>query len=260
MGRGAGVALIGAFVLLLADPAAAQLDFVEGACEIRSISGDVQVDGSTITLTDTQMEAAVSEAAIVRFHDVGFIVKGSNEIPGTVVATIAATGTGKKSQTTDAVAFTSQTTVTDPDGLPDTDDESATPMIIATGLPDTTWVAQGPAQRFSIVGSDLKIRLLFGLVDVDVPCKPGALPVEFAVAQTGGTTTTTTTTTTSAPSTTTTAPPTTTTTAAPTPTTTAPPNNQLPHTGPVRTAVMIVVGVLLLDLGYLATSATRRVG
>ena len=201
-----------------------------------------------MTLTNTRMEVAVSDAAIVAFHGVGLLAKGENVVPGTVVATISASGTREREQTTNRVDFTASSTVTDPDGIPGTGDESAAVMVVDTALPDTVWSGLGPAQTFSIVGSDLELRLFFGVIEVDVLCTPGALPVEFA---TTGSSTTTTTTTTAAPTTTTTA----------APTTTAPgPPSPLPTTGPVRTAVMLVTGLVLLDLGYLAASSTRRVG
>ncbi|NIU21539.1 MAG: hypothetical protein GWN79_21815, partial [Actinobacteria bacterium] len=77
--------------LMMTAPAAAQSDAEEG-CEIRSIEADVVVDATTVTLTNTRIEAVISEAAVKRWHDLGFLVAGVNSIPGTIGTTIAAAG------------------------------------------------------------------------------------------------------------------------------------------------------------------------
>lgn len=268
------MALVGAIVLVTAAPAAAQAETVDGVCEIRSTEADVVAEEAAVTLTNTRVEAVISEEAIVRWHDVGLLEAGENLVPGSIVTTVAATGVLEGSQTTDAVEFAATTTVNDPDGRPATADETATPMVVTADLPDTTWTPSGTAQGFSIVGSDLRLRLFFGVISVDVACSPGALPAQFA--STGAPTdppplvegviynvpplwlpisgyADLTTTTTAPTSTTTATDPTTT-----DPTTTpSGPSGPLPHTGPALTIVLVIGGLLLLDLGYFSLSATR---
>ena len=75
-------------------------------------------------------------------YNAGVLTTGTNTIPVTNIHTqIAATNTVEGTQTTDNAASMATTTITDPDGTPDTGDETATPGTLSVTYNDQTWTA-----------------------------------------------------------------------------------------------------------------------
>jgi hypothetical protein len=203
---------------------------------------------------------ALPGTLFVAGYNLGLLQVGVNNIPGTIRTIIEGTNTTQGAQTTATVNVSVTTTITDPDGLPGTGDESATPATVTVNYPAQTWTA-GASGTISFRqdtipfgpgtgGSVLVTAVIGGFLNVQFRCNPGTVtPPDPGVitltdpAATFATTTITTGPTTTAPTTTapTTTAPTTTapTTTAPTttaPTTTAPTTTAPTTTAPTTTA------------------------
>jgi hypothetical protein len=204
--------------------------------------------GAQFQLTNITQSVSLPGAIFVAGYNLGLLQVGVNTVPGTVVTTIEGTNTVEGTQNTSTEAVLLTFTITDPDGVPGTGDETATDATINVTYDDQTWTA-GPAgaiefredtvtpQSATVAGIRVTATI-GGFLTVRFGCNPGVVlpgPPEviqlidpapsFAstVSETPTTTTTatTTTTTTEPPTTTTTTePPTTTTTTEPPTTTT----------------------------------------
>jgi hypothetical protein len=97
--------------------------------------------GGTLTLSGIHQNLAVPPAIFVAGYNLGLLTTGSNSIPATLHSVIDATNTVQGSQTTNNVDTTISTTITDPDTVPATGDETATPGTASATFADETWTA-----------------------------------------------------------------------------------------------------------------------
>ena len=114
-----------------------------------SLTGNVPASvlpGAPFQLTNISQRTTApgSGALFVSLYDSGLLTVGVNTFPGTVKTAIEGTNTVEGTQTTPATAVALISTITDPDGVPATGDESATDGTVTVAYPDQTWTA-GPA-------------------------------------------------------------------------------------------------------------------
>ncbi len=108
------------------------------------LTGTGVVDGATgnATLSGVNFTAAVPATLLISGYNLGLLTVGTNNIPVKGWVSIAATGT---TQGTQMVQFstTVATTIADPNGVPGNGDETATPLQVNLGLPNTNWTTSG---------------------------------------------------------------------------------------------------------------------
>lgn len=98
----------------------------------------ITVGAGTITLSGVSFTAAVPATLLIAGYNLGLLTTGPNTIPVKAWVALAGSNTTEAKQ---VVQFTTSvsTTITDPNGIPGNGDETATPLNINVGLPDTTW-------------------------------------------------------------------------------------------------------------------------
>ena len=96
------------------------------------------VGGGVVTLSGVNFTAAVPATLLISGYNLGLLTVGSNTIPVKAWVSIAGSNTTEGSQ---SVQFTTSvaTTITDPNGIPGSGDETATPLNLNVALPNTTW-------------------------------------------------------------------------------------------------------------------------
>jgi hypothetical protein len=97
--------------------------------------------GNPLTLSNIQESLTVPGAIFVSGYNLGLLTTGSNSIPATAHSVIDASNTVQGSQTTNNVDNTLMTTITDPNGIPGSGDETATPATATANFADQTWTA-----------------------------------------------------------------------------------------------------------------------
>jgi hypothetical protein len=142
--------------------------------------------GATTTSTLTQ-SAAVPGAIFVAGYNLGLLVPGVNNIPANVQTKIEATNTVEGTQTTNNVATSVSTTITDPDGVPGTGDESATDASFSVSYNNLSWTAGASgtinyrqesiaAAPPTLANNTLLINALVGgFLNVQFRCAPGTV-------------------------------------------------------------------------------------
>jgi hypothetical protein len=106
------------------------------------------VGGGVITLSGVNFQASVPATLLIAGYNLGLLTVGANSIP--VRGWVGIAG----ANTTEGVAVrqftaTVSTTVGDPDGIPGTADETATPLSLNLSLADSTWTPTGGTVSFS---------------------------------------------------------------------------------------------------------------
>jgi K319-like protein len=101
----------------------------------------VTTPGASVPYTNNTLSSAIPGAIFVAGYNLGLLTVGSNTIPADVHAIIDASNTVQLSQSTNTVATTLTTTITDPDGVPGSGDESATDASTSVTFNDMTWTA-----------------------------------------------------------------------------------------------------------------------
>ena len=114
-----------------------------------SLSGNVPaavLPGASFQLTGITQTITTPGSVFVGGYNLGVpgLAVGVNTFPGTVKTVIEGTNTIEGTQTTPARAFSVTVTITDPDGVRNTGDETATDTTVTVTYPDQTWTA-GPA-------------------------------------------------------------------------------------------------------------------
>jgi Calx-beta domain/K319L-like, PKD domain len=104
--------------------------------------------GGTLTLSGLSQSAAIPGDIFVAGYNLGLLVQGTNDIPANVRSRIEATNTVEDVQFTNTVggappngSVTLTTVITDPDGIPGTGDESASPASFSVTYDDLNWTA-----------------------------------------------------------------------------------------------------------------------
>ena len=100
------------------------------------------VGAGPITLGGIGLTAAVPATLLIAGYNLGLLTTGSNAIPVKGWVSIAASNTLEGART---LTFTANvdTVITDPNGIPGTGDETATPLSLNVSLPDTTFTPTG---------------------------------------------------------------------------------------------------------------------
>jgi mucin-2 len=106
------------------------------------------VGTDTITLSGIGLTAAVPATLLIAGYNLGLLTTGSNAIPVKGWASIAASNTAEGNRT---LTFTASvnTVITDPNGVPGTGDETATPLSLNVTLPSTTFTPTGGNVAFT---------------------------------------------------------------------------------------------------------------
>jgi hypothetical protein len=101
----------------------------------------VTTPGASVPYTNNTASSAIPGAIFVAGYNLGLLTVGSNTIPADVHAIIDASNTVQLSQSTNTVATTLTTTISDPDGVPGSGDETATDASTSVTFNDMTWTA-----------------------------------------------------------------------------------------------------------------------
>jgi hypothetical protein len=102
----------------------------------------------TITLSGVNFQADVPATLLISGYNLGLLAVGANSIP--VKGWVGIKGTNT-SQGVQVLQFTStvNTTITDPNGIPGSGDETATPLALNLSLGTTTWTPTGGNVSFA---------------------------------------------------------------------------------------------------------------
>src|SRR6266508_5297264 len=152
--------------------------------------------GGATTTSGLTQSAAIPGAIFVAGYNLGLLVVGPNNIPANVQTKIEATNTTQGTQTTNQVggsppngSVTVSTTITDPDGVPGTGDETGTDATFNVAYNNLSWTASGPdgstldyrqesipaAPPTSASNTLLINALVGGFLTVTFRCAPGTV-------------------------------------------------------------------------------------
>jgi hypothetical protein len=106
------------------------------------------VGAGPITLSGIGLTAAVPATLLIAGYNLGLLTTGTNAIPVKGWVAIAGSNTAEGTRT---LIFTASvnTVITDPNGIPGTGDETATPLSLNVSLPDTTFTPTGGNVAFT---------------------------------------------------------------------------------------------------------------
>jgi uncharacterized repeat protein (TIGR01451 family) len=141
--------------------------------------------GATFLLTDISQTLDLPGGIFVAGYNLGQLTVGSNTVPGTIFTVIEGTNTVEGLQPTPVTAVALTFTITDPDAVPGTGDETGTDATVAVTYPDQTWTA-GPAGAIEFreftatplsptVGGILATATIGGFLTVRFGCDPGTV-------------------------------------------------------------------------------------
>jgi hypothetical protein len=141
--------------------------------------------GASFQLTNISQTLALPGAIFVAGYNLGLLVVGLNTVPGTIRTVIEGTNTVEGTQTTPVTAVAVTFTITDPDGVPGSGDETSTDAIVNANYPDQTWTA-GPAGAIEFredtvtplsatVGGIVTTELIGGFLTIRFGCDPGTV-------------------------------------------------------------------------------------
>jgi hypothetical protein len=137
-------------------------------------------------LTSISLTTAVPGSMFVAGYNLGLLSVGLNTVPGTLRAVIDASNTVEGSQSTNTVATAVSTTITDPDGVPGTGDETATDAPAVGLFANQTWTAGASgtidfhehpdtALTGSAGGGIIAVATIGGFLTVQIHCTPGTV-------------------------------------------------------------------------------------
>ncbi len=143
--------------------------------------------GGTVTLSNINQHLAIPPQVFVAGYNAtnGTLIHvGANNIPITDIHTvIEGTNTVEGTQTTNAATATATTTITDPDGVPGTGDEEATPGTVDVTYNNQTWTAgasgtinfrEDTVTPLTTTNSGINITaVIAGAITVRFGCDPG---------------------------------------------------------------------------------------
>ncbi len=146
--------------------------------------------GGSFDLNNINQSLPLPPAVFVAGYNAGVLKAGINDIPVIDVHTvIAAPNTVEGTQTTNHATSMATTTITDPDGVPGSGDESATAGAVNVTYADQVWNAGASrgtielredtltplaAEPPAVHGGGIVIDALFaGIVNVQLRCSPG---------------------------------------------------------------------------------------
>jgi hypothetical protein len=117
-----------------------------------TLSGTATFDPGSgkVTLSNSTVAVSIPSTLLVAGYNAGVLVVGVNGIPTTVYVARSATDfLGAVTTQVDHFTVTVTTTVTDPDGVPGSGDESATPLTVNHSLPDMVATPAGGGVSFA---------------------------------------------------------------------------------------------------------------
>ena len=200
------LALAAAAVLLPASSASAASATTPNACANSvtpnfsqiglTTSGDdgltTVAPGGTTTTTGLSQQGAVPGTIFVAGYDLGILDDGVNNIPATVNTKIEGTNTTQGTQTSSNAATAVSTTIDDPNDVPGSGDETATPAAFTANYANMTWTAGAsgtinyrqdsiPAWPATDASNTLRIAAVVGGVfNVTFRCAPGTVTHRIA--------------------------------------------------------------------------------
>jgi hypothetical protein len=139
------------------------------------------VTGSNYTLSNIHETIAVPGAIFVAGYNLGLLTTGVNNIPTDFTSVIDAANTTQLSQTTNTVSQTLSTTITDPDGVPGSGDETATDASATVTFADQTWTAgaAGTTSDFAEHNDPAVTPVAGGGIRTNSSLAGGAIHVQF---------------------------------------------------------------------------------
>ena len=171
--------------------------------------GTTTVGAGTVTLSGIGFSADVPAGLLVAGYNLGLLTAGANSIPVKGWVGIAGSNTAEHVQ---QLTFTANvtTTITDPNGLPGTGDETATPLAVNLTLPNAIFTPTGGNVSFTQAGAGslavipagqagagpvtpvggiyMSASVAGGLVRANFDCQVGTTIPTTGVAGTSGTT------------------------------------------------------------------------
>ena len=145
--------------------------------------------GDSVALTNIQQTVSVPGAIFVAGYNLGLLAPGPNTVPASIRTTIEGTNTVEGTQTTNTVATSISTSITDPDGSRGTGDESATPGALSVSYNNQTWTADADGGTIQFredtiqpvsggtggVGAIVINSVISGALPVNFGCSPGTV-------------------------------------------------------------------------------------
>jgi hypothetical protein len=142
--------------------------------------------GGPVPLTGLQQQVTIPGGVFVVGYNLGILSAGQNTIPGNVRTTIEGTNTSQGTQVAGPSDFSVTTTITDPDGMVGTGDETATDASGTAAYPPVTFTAgaSGPLEfredtvtplGAPNVGALIINAVVGGVISVQFRCSPGTV-------------------------------------------------------------------------------------
>ena len=115
--------------------------------------------GQPITLSKTRTTVTIPSAFLLNGYEAGVLSNGQ-AIPTTVALVVAGSNTVEGTHSYPVVHSSPILTVHDPDGIPNSGDETADPLKVATSLPPTVWTpASAPLHGVHFTESSAVVTL-----------------------------------------------------------------------------------------------------
>lgn len=182
-------------VLLPASPAAAAVQ--TNACSNTASPNNTQLNvdttgtapasvapGQQFTLSGISQTLFLPGALFIAGYNLGLLPPGLNNVPGDIKTTIAGTNTVEGTQTTPVTPVGVVFTITDPDGIRGSGDETATDAQVTVNYPNQTWTAGASGQiafREATIplavdqGGIVIHATVGGIITVGFRCSPGTV-------------------------------------------------------------------------------------
>lgn len=128
-----------------------------------------------IDLIDLRMDVDIPDAVFLRLYTLGYYSVGSNFAGVTASVTVAGSATAEVQQTVSATTSL-EVTITDPDGVKDSGDESVTASDLTVFPPATSWTPTGGQIELSQVAATVTTSHFFGSIFSTLTCAPGSTP------------------------------------------------------------------------------------
>ena len=129
----------------------------------------------TVSISGATVDAFFPAAILVAGYNLGFLTTGPNSVAADMTFTINGTNTVEGSQALGPITIVgATTTITDPDDVAGTGDETATDLGVTVPLPATTWTPTGGNIEFSDGGSSTTAAVgPGGIIAVTFTCLAG---------------------------------------------------------------------------------------
>ena len=138
----------------------------------------------SVALTNIDQTLGVPSSVFIAGYNLGILTTGENTIPGEARTTIEGTNTVEGVQTTNAASGSITTTITDPDALPGSGDEAATPGVLPLTYDNQTWTAAATGNinfredtRYPTSSSNygILVTATVGILPFQFRCSPGTV-------------------------------------------------------------------------------------